>query len=237
MSHGHIKALAMVAAGAAMGMFASDAMAITIVPNADSYISKNNPDTNFGNASTVRLRGGTFDTYKAYFRFSLSEVTGTIVSASFSFEPNSGGSWIATATTYNVYGLNDGHAGENWIEGNGGTDNDPAGEITWNNAPANASNLGFDSDATLLGHIDAPAGTSERLVFSSAALVSFLNADTDGQVTLMLAPTDTGLTTIQSLAPRTDATRRPRLDVVVPEPTAMSLLLAGGVLCLRRRKA
>lgn len=65
-----------------------------------------------------------------------------------------------------------------------------AGGITWNNAPANDTGNGYgftsDSAGSLGDIIDGGEVELERSM-SSEGLVNFLNTDTDGQVTLMMA--------------------------------------------------
>lgn len=92
---------------------------------------------------------------------------------------NSGGGDTTTPRqhTVRVYGLEDGHAGENWGEG----------AITWNNAPANITGGNkINADALLLGQFTTPAQLTSTVTFSQGTLKSFLNTDTDGQATLIL---------------------------------------------------
>jgi hypothetical protein len=83
--------------------------------------------------------------------------------------------------TVSVFGLNDGDAGETWSEAS----------INYATAPAISLNAGpppatsFDSTrTTLLGTFGTTGSTAETLSFSSAALDSFLAADTNNLVTL-----------------------------------------------------
>lgn len=114
---------------------------------------------------------------------------------SFKIAPDGSGSWLAQ--TFEVYGLTNG-SGESWVEGNGGTDNNPAGEITWNNAP---------TTMTLLGSFTG-SGTGYK-TFTSTTLTNFVKADTDNQVTIIVKTTGT---TIQSLEDRV-GTNKPILTV------------------------
>ncbi len=92
----------------------------------------------------------------------------------------------------NVYGLTDG-AADGWIEGNGGTDNNPAGELTYANAPGIATDSIFgDNDvdtgvAPLLGSFQLTGNQGQSVNFSSPQLTNFLNSDTNGLATFILA--------------------------------------------------
>ena len=146
--------------------------------------------------------------------------------------PPDGGS---VASSCDVYGLNDDHAGEGWSEST----------TTWNNAPGNdttSSSAVLSADTTLLGNCVLPAipdanGTLE-ITFSSAALATFVDANrTDGDddyVTLIL--TNSGF---RQFASKEHATENaPKLTLDVPEPATMGLLGLGfaGMAALRRRR-
>jgi len=133
------KVLSMMGAGLfSMSLFLSPAHSSTISINtsigdgADSYIStwSGERDKNFGDAENLYLKndaGTGFVNRKAYIRFDLSDIAASVLDAQLSlsfFEDtaSSGGNRF-----FNVYGLIDGHNGENWDENS----------ITWNNAHAN----------------------------------------------------------------------------------------------------
>lgn len=168
---------------------------------ADSYVRFGTPTQNYGNTADLVVKDAppgqvpNSTTRKIYKRFDLSRVgQATIYSATLELQVrtnNGGGSDPAPKDfVVRVFGLDDGDAGEAWVEGNGGTDNNPPGEITWNNAPANdtSSATGTLSNATLLGAFEVTTSdTPGTLVtFSNPALANFLNTDTDGLVTLIL---------------------------------------------------
>ncbi|MEO2166669.1 MAG: hypothetical protein ABGY42_00860 [bacterium] len=132
---------------------------------------------------------------KGYLRFDLSGVTGSVTAAELLLEiavdPEADAAPGETVgvDSYEVYGLNDGHSGESWIEV-------PVTGITWALAPGNdvASNNGvLAAETTLLGTFDLVSGVhsiGDPFAWTSAALVSFLDADTNDLVTLILIRTD-----------------------------------------------
>ncbi len=161
---------------------------------ADSYVRLGNATTNFGNATGVVVKdsnaGST--TRIGYTRFDLSTVPGVVTDANLSLEVitnnQGGGGSTPQMHTVRFYGLPDGHPGEFWIEGNGGADDSPAGELVWNNAPANnPANETFTGDAIFLGQVSVPANaTPDTLNFGSPTLDTFLNQDTTGSATIMI---------------------------------------------------
>ena len=237
---------------------ARPAAALTITTadgvGADTYVrwreGEAETDTNYGDATTVRvldpriLNSTAFsNTRKPYLRFDLSAVGDDVVTAA-----TLQLTYAGTATgelrdsEIQVFGLDDGDPGESWGEL----------DITWTNAPGNfQSCCNFDGNVTsFLGEFtregDLPAG--EIVSFSSAALLNFLNADTDGQVTLMLAGVGNGdpgvfsaFTSKESANVANGTAQAPtlELDVVpIPEPGTAALLgLALGALATARRRA
>ena len=152
---------------------------------ADTYVSNydntatggtSSPDANFGTDDNMIAWEFTEDArYKVYVRFDLSSVTEPLGSATLALTTIDGQFSDGTM----VWGLNDGDAGELWDEM----------AMTWNNAPANdMGGAAFLGNATFLGHfqnvVNAPGGTGD---FPDDALKDFLNADTNGVVTLMFA--------------------------------------------------
>ncbi|MDJ0853134.1 MAG: DNRLRE domain-containing protein [Myxococcota bacterium] len=242
---------------------ARPAAALTITTadgvGADTYVrwreAEPETDTNYGDATTVRvldpriLNSTAFsNTRKPYLRFDLSAVGDDVVTAA-----TLQLTYAGTATgelrdsEIQVFGLDDGDPGESWGEL----------DITWTNAPGNfQSCCNFDGNVTsFLGEFtregDLPAG--EIVSFSSAALLNFLNADTDGQVTLMLAGVGNGqrpgsaatgvfsaFTAKESATVANGTAQAPtlELDVVpIPEPSTAALLGLGlGALATARRR-
>ena len=213
---------------------------------ADTYINGGNlVDTNFGNSTSMTIKGystNTQYTRKNYLRFDLSAISGQTVTEATLYlttDNNDSGGGDPTPNTFDVqvFGLTN-ETLDNWVEGNGGSDGLPAGEVTWNNAPANATtNNDFTADATLLGQFNVPAVDDPDLVsFSDPDLITFLNNDTNGVVTLLLRRTEAGSKNL-SFASKEHATHAPpTLEMTaVPEPTTLALA-AVGLLGLRRRR-
>ena len=151
-------------------------------------------DVNFGNAQFMGARASTKRGFNAAFiRFDLSAYVGETFVAPATLGMTKYRD--EEVTHIGVWGLSEGV--DNWIEGNGGTDNSPAGELTYLNAPGVIQDSvplsGNDLDPAETTHLGSfhPAGDEGDVVtFSSSALLDFLNADTDGKVTLILSGAD-----------------------------------------------
>jgi hypothetical protein len=104
--------------------------ATTLVDVADAYVRDGSfAATNYGaDAALIVKRDGASYSRWTYLKFDLSGFTGTVTSAKLRMYVGASGS---SATPVVVYGS----SGTTWAEGNGGTDNTPSGEITWNNKP------------------------------------------------------------------------------------------------------
>ena len=155
-----------------------------VEPTADSYIrGATNGNTNYGSETGLLIKnvtGGANDR-KVYMRF---DVSGIIMEASLdltvSTNNEGGGGTTPQTFTVEVYGLAE-SLDHTWAEDT----------ITWNNAPGNVTtNHDFNTDATMLGSFlvdQTPAG--DTISFSDPALVDFINADTDNQITLLFRRT------------------------------------------------
>lgn len=265
--HG-MTALAVIAAGVLAATAAQGAV-ITLSTadgqGADSEIRQfdkdNDPgqdpetDVNFGNAESMNARSSTTRGFNASFvRFDVSGY----VSGQFSGPVTFGVTKYRDDETsiLTVSGLDE--SVDAWIEGNGGTDNSPAGELDYDNAPGILQDSdpldGSDIDAALLtdlGTIDPTGDEGDVLTLSNADLLAFLNADTDGLVTFVIHGPNTSekgvdaLATKETTALRSGATiplgsGAPTLTfdgVPVPEPTSLALLAIGGLVGLRRRRS
>ena len=165
---------------------------------------------------------------KSWTKFDLSGITETMVSATFQVVKNE-------QTTgdedlfLNVYALNDGDVGEGWDEMT----------ITWNNCPANplddpladppvvATNDYDPARTTLVGsaayNSDDAAGTVVEI--STAALLAAVNADTDGQLSLLLTQSPEAGYSVGWATKEHATYAGPTLILTpVPEPTTLCLL-------------
>ena len=230
---------------------APSAFALTITTadgvGADTYVrwatnpTDPEPDTNYGSVTSIRVASPFFPpnafagTRKTYLRFDLSALgSGGVADAELQLTFLGGD---ADDTEINVWGLDDGDVGESWDEST----------ITWNNAPGNFQSHWIPdlNRTTQLGSF-VRAGDAQNLdvlTFSSASLVDFLNADTDGQVTILLTGNSSSATDFSSLASKESAAVGtgnaipPTLEITVPEPAAALLLLVGLLGAARFRTA
>lgn len=216
------------------------AASITLIPDADADIRSSVPTDGFNR--TVLVVGGNANMHKTYVRFELPSDFGTATSATFTVVRA-----LARPSGYStqVWGLDDGVAGEaNWVEANG------AGGASWNSAPGNdTTSFSNFNDAAVLGNFTtvgtgSGGAAGDSYSVSGAPLVSFLNADSNGFVTLMLAYTSSTSTNEQFAAQTGSGTATPydgpRLTLEyepIPEPASLSLAaVVGGFLLMGARR-
>lgn len=190
----------------------------------------------------VRYNGGGSRFRAALLRFDISSIV----------EPIAANAQLQLGQTYtkgsdkviDVYGLVDGHAGEAWDDTT----------LCYNNAPGfvtpdQGNNLGWyaiDSSLVWLGTFIIPGTGSSGATITppktlltdptSLPLADFLNADTNGLVTLVLinAQGTTSNNSENRFASEEDANGGFPALVLVPEPMSMLLLGLGGLLIRRR---
>lgn len=151
----------------------SPAQEVILESEADVYIMGSNTpfDNNFGHADGLNVKyyhTGNFrgDSRKTYVRFNLSEIgDGTVTSARFELAFSSAHS---ATFDFNVFALNYGHPGAEWVEGTGEenvrppeyTGETPPDPITWRNAPGNDlfNGGGHPDDTETGGDPDTAAG-------------------------------------------------------------------------------
>ncbi len=152
---------------------------------ADTFIDSGAANTSQGAAIRARIRtSGALR--KAYFRFDLSGLSQRgeeIDGAELRLRLAGGDDTLPDPFTVDVYGLDDGHAGESWNE-----------TMTWNNgAPAHAGSIAVGPGATKLGGFTVTGGSvaaGQELVMTAAQLTGlpgFLQADTDKRVTFIVS--------------------------------------------------
>lgn len=251
----------------------SYAAPVSVEASKDSYVrSSAFDDKNYGADSNLQVKfaatnaNSVSNNRKSWIGFDVSSVNpATILSANLALTVGDpiGASNNNLPYTFHVYGLLDGTR-DNWVEGTGTTAaaTTPANSsfgITWLNAPGNngASSSGVDPlDTVDLGTFtfNGRGGAPGTVInFTSAALVSLINADTNGTVSIVLTrdtPEGAGNedSVVQTFASRTHASfAGPTLTmdtdaVVVPEAGALTLALPAlgllGLVGLRKsRKA
>jgi len=240
--------LAVFASAALATAFASQqAEAVTFSADADAFYQLGAPTSTSGGSSTqltVKDSGGGTTTRKAWIRFDVSgSPIDDLLSANLELtvsQRSSGGPASNPSPQLDypiqVFGLNDGNAGENWDEST----------TTWNTAPANntANNGVIGAQTTFLGGFTIPgtANVGDVFNFTSAAFEQFLKDDADGLVTFIIRRNGgSGSNNLSFASKENTGLTGPLLNVelpAVPEPATAGLSLLGlAVLARRRRKA
>ncbi len=169
------------------------ATTVNIPVSADADIREATADTAYGARTENIASTIAGNSSKVYMRFALPSDFGTATSAKLRVVRTSVGS--ATVNLYySLYGLNDGAAGQDWLETTAYV-SDPAtvqNGLTWNNAPANAALNAFTTDAASLSQIMLPKGDDGGVVgsvheFTGQQIANCINNDTDGVVTFMIS--------------------------------------------------
>ena len=166
-----------------------EAASVVLDPEADIDIrSKDLADNGYNrNVMVIGHNGDPSVTraYKAYVRFQLPADFGTATNATFTMTRALVGAW---GWNYEVSGMNDGITNETTYSIANGT----GVGTTWNNAPANITTSPYQfSDSSVVGTFStvkaADGGfAGDSWSISGTDLVNFLNADSNGFVTLMI---------------------------------------------------
>lgn len=226
---------------------------------ADARIRRGSSTQNFGQETFFTAHNGVAASRreKSLFRFDLGTIDPSSVTdatLTLTYIGNPGGGVLGSNNAgmpfgFAVYGLLNSHAGNTWVEGDGGTDNIPVGEINWNTAPGHDPSTGSGVLASATWNSGTPLATftitgagviGTQIPLNSSALTSFIQADTDDLVTFILVQTTTfaadvgtvgdpdGNTYDHSFATKEHATYAEPTLTIVPEP-ATGLLLSLGV--------
>ncbi|MCA9140946.1 MAG: hypothetical protein KDB00_29445, partial [Planctomycetales bacterium] len=175
---------------------------------AEVHLSEEEPDRNFGNDAMVfRYEAGIHSNYN-FVRFDLSAVDSleTLGSARlqfYDFRYDEPAIERSQGVRFRVWGI-DSISNPLWIEGDGGADNNPAGEVTWNNGPPGHSDdgLAFDNGdldpnlATNLGEFTFTyvepynTGPWSAEIDLGHSLVDFIRANAGNTLTLAIELAD-----------------------------------------------
>lgn len=163
---------------------------------ADASITESSAAGNYGTTTALEIRNQT-STYQQvpYLRFDLSAIDKANAQRvrlqlyDYRFD----GSGPLRGNKYGLWALNN-EALDNWSEGNGGSDNNPPGEITWNTAPGHwpdgkaFDDADFNADATFLGEFTYTQHGSGpwSVPLEVPGLLERIKSDTNQQLTLML---------------------------------------------------
>ena len=162
----------------------------SVPPEADAFVLRAQPNTNFGSEPFLALKNAAFCSgsnadwdRKTYLRFS-TERLNTNQSSRFVLtlkgtEGEGGTSNLADDIEFSVFGLTDEDPGEFWSETN----------ISWNVAPQNNTQSGTDllSNTQALGSFFLNGtGVRETIDFSSPKLDSFILQDSNNSITLII---------------------------------------------------
>jgi hypothetical protein len=171
----------LVAVVASFVAYSAQATMISLIPNADTFAGFNAPDTIFGNLAQIQIKndGSTPNHRKGYFRYDLATLPAnevvTNAALNLTFAESNAGSLLNGTSTFEVFGLNDGDAGESWGETT----------LTWNNAPANAAGgTAVTASASSLGTftLTGHTGTVNFLGTGGDAVQNFLDNSTSNDL-------------------------------------------------------
>ncbi|MET0263400.1 MAG: DNRLRE domain-containing protein [Rariglobus sp.] len=185
------------------GIFRYNSGTASLTPVADAFVRDGaSATTNAGNDPTllVKLDGGGYTRW-SYLKFDLSGVSGTVTSGKLRLTLTAP---ATSATPVALYSCSD----TSWIEGNGGSDNNPTGELTWNVKPA--------SSASALVTLTIPANAAAGTVYELDVTGYIQQQKTAGAtaVTLVLKGTTSGSAYVVGFGSRETATA-PELNLTL----------------------
>jgi hypothetical protein len=185
------------------GTFRYNSGTANLAPVADAFVRDGaSATTNFGNDPTllVKLDGGGYTRW-SYLKFDISGVSGTVTSAKLRLTLTAP---ATSATPVALYSCSD----TSWIEGNGGTDNSPTGELTWNVKPASAAS------ALVTVTIPANAATGTPYELDITSYIQQQKTAGAAAVTLVLKGTTSGSPYVVGFGSRETATP-PELKLIL----------------------
>lgn len=246
-SHGGLAALSLLLAAA------GGARASILTPTGDTHIQQGNASTNFNDATALASKndtgtGSSTTDRIAFLRFDRTGTESPVTSATLVLTVTGAGTTQTGGNplTFSVLGIPESLTYgspavslENFVEGNGGTDNNPTNELRFNNTPGTSGSVNSSfvrTSYTTIGQFTSTASTG-TVQLSNANLVNFLNADTNGIVGLVVVR-DTDDANATSFANRDagfNAAPKLFINQPVPEPGTFALAAAGAGMVLLRR--
>jgi len=215
--------------------------ATAVITDADAHVWKGATDnTNYGSSTQLQVQDfSSTSSLLAYVRFDLSGYTpGSFTTATLDLTSATTVGSLAIGKSFYVWGLRDSQNADGWVENT----------ITYNNAPGLDGVVSGDGEVATLD-VDTTnkadllfttnmVASGNTLSLSNAALLNFLNADTDGKVTFIIGAPMVSSNPAFFIASEEHATlAAPTLNfTAVPEPSAALLGGLGFLALLRRRR-
>ena len=217
---------------------AARAEMITIQPGAegkDTTATKGNPTRNWGDWDGLEMGLDPDYEEEIFIQFDLSALPPGMIVASaelslFNFRGYTGSGTDASGTVHGITG--------SWIEGNGGDDDDPPGELTWNHRPADDGGAYYS--VSFVGEGEYSAYYPDVWVtWDVTELVDEWYKVTSTNYGFVLKMTGDRIFPRFRSSDYGTAEYRPKLEVtLIPEPSALVLLGIGavGLIALGRRR-
>lgn len=215
---------------------ATQIMSLPLLENAYVLKSAGTTDQNESESLTIKSSGTDGNARMAYLRFDLSGLPSNIDQIeSAQLRLHHVSTVNATANTVSLYGLLNGGSETSWTNA-----------LTYSTRPDGTANIPNGNTTGLLSSVNITTANNNSVITlgSTPDLISFLEADDNGQVTLILGGAPTAA--ITSFASLTNTSDRliPELTIQfsevtpIPEPSSALLTLIGliGLRTLRRKR-
>ena len=127
------------------------AASVSVRAVADAHVRNGSyAATNYGTTTGLNVRNHATlaSVYEGFLKFDMSAVSGTLESAVLKLVPSTIGADLKSTGSFRIRMLGD--SADGWVEGNGGTNNNPVNEVRWNNKPAGTGSPLLVSGAPLV---------------------------------------------------------------------------------------